>query len=91
MVYTTPGPTAFTNIGWKYYLVWIACDVITFTLIYLYLPETTGLTLEEMGALFGDTVMTQFTANGSGLVELNNLDEYKANESVVEHVEDENA
>ncbi len=34
------------------------------------MPETTGKTLEEMGALFGDEVVIHFAADGTGLVEV---------------------
>lgn len=41
------------------------------------MPETTGLSLEEMGALFGDTVVTHMTADGHGLVEVDAMAEFK--------------
>lgn len=70
ILYTAPGATAFANIGYKYYIVFICCDVVSFTLLYLYLPETTGLSLEEMGELFGDKVITHLNADGTGLLEV---------------------
>lgn len=41
------------------------------------MPETNGLTLEEMGALFGDTVVTHMTSDGQGLVEVDAMREFK--------------
>lgn len=44
-----------TNIGWKFYLVFIcpsACYVVSQFFLF---PETKGRTLEEIGAIFGDT------------------------------------
>jgi hypothetical protein len=70
ILYTAPGATAFANIGYKYYIVFICCDVVSFALLYKYLPETTGLSLEEMGELFGDKVVTHLTADGTGLLEV---------------------
>jgi hypothetical protein len=70
ILYTAPGATAFANIGYKYYIIFICCDVVSFTLLYKYLPETTGLSLEEMGELFGDEVVTHLTADGTGLLEV---------------------
>ena len=70
ILFTAPGATAFANIGYKYYIVFICCDVVSLALLYKYLPETTGLSLEEMGELFGDTVVTHLTADGTGLLEL---------------------
>lgn len=77
----------FATIGWKYYLVFVACDVVSFIPLYIYLPETTGLSFEEMGVLFGDTVVTHLNANGTGLVELDTKAEFPAITSEVERVE----
>jgi len=86
ILYTAPAPTAFANVGWKYYLVFICCDVVCFVLLYLYLPETTGLSLEEMGTLFGDEVVTHFAHDGSGLVEVDAIAEFEE-KGVVHEVE----
>ncbi|KAF2741235.1 MFS transporter [Polyplosphaeria fusca] len=48
-------PVAMNQIGWKFYLVLICPSVVYIVLIYLLFPETKGRTLEEIGALFGDT------------------------------------
>lgn len=48
-------PVALNAIGWKFYLVLICPSVVYIVLIYLLFPETKGRTLEEIGALFGDT------------------------------------
>lgn len=47
------------------------------------MPETNGLTLEEMGALFGDTVVTHMTSDGHGLVEVDAMKEFKEEGLVV--------
>ncbi|KAJ7358409.1 general substrate transporter [Mycena albidolilacea] len=43
---------AFTNIGWKYYLVFAICGHTNALFIWAFYPETTGRRLEEMDALF---------------------------------------
>ncbi|KAL4959214.1 major facilitator superfamily domain-containing protein [Aspergillus stella-maris] len=48
-------PIAMDEIGWKFYLVLICPSVVYIILLYFYLPKTKGRTLEEIGALFGDT------------------------------------
>lgn len=43
--------------------------IISAVIVYLYLPETKGLPVEEIGALFGDEVIVHLTADGHGIVE----------------------
>jgi hypothetical protein len=60
---------AFATIGWKYYLVFIIVPLAGVPILALYFPETKGLTLEEIGALFGDEVVPLETGNGTSLDE----------------------
>lgn len=48
LVYTQSAPTAFNNIGWKYYLVFIFIPLACVFILIKYCPETKGLTLEEV-------------------------------------------
>ncbi|OQV09528.1 hypothetical protein CLAIMM_13641 [Cladophialophora immunda] len=54
-------PTAFAEVGWKYYLLFIFLTTINIIIMYFYFPETKGLSLEEINTLFGDTVVVQIT------------------------------
>ncbi|KAK4946199.1 hypothetical protein LTR10_014711 [Elasticomyces elasticus] len=45
--------TAMATIGWKYYLVFLCLGVVHTIFLYFKLPETSGLALEEIDALFG--------------------------------------
>jgi hypothetical protein len=45
-------PVALAKIGWRYYILFIACDVTNALFFYLFLPETKGVTLEAMNDLF---------------------------------------
>jgi hypothetical protein len=74
ITYTTPGALAFKNIGWRMYMVWFSCNVVSTVIIYFFLPETARLPLEEVGALFGDEVVVHMTADGQGLAEVDNLE-----------------
>lgn len=47
---------AFKAIEWKFYFVFIACNLFAGTVYYFFLPETRFLTLEEIAAKFGDEV-----------------------------------
>lgn len=56
-VYTTAMGLAFNHIGWKFYLLFIIIPSLMLPFIVYYYPETKGLSLEEIGALFGDEVV----------------------------------
>jgi hypothetical protein len=48
-------------IGYKFYIVFIASTVTLWWLVYIFFPETAGLSLEEMAKVFGDEVVSDFT------------------------------
>ncbi|KFZ05695.1 hypothetical protein V501_08116 [Pseudogymnoascus sp. VKM F-4519 (FW-2642)] len=54
LVYVEAAPTAFANIGWKYFLVFIIISGLSAIFIYFVYPETKGIPLEEIAAIFGD-------------------------------------
>ncbi|KAI7525983.1 hypothetical protein KC331_g17213, partial [Hortaea werneckii] len=45
-------PVAFANISWKYYTVYICTNSLTVLVVYLFLPETKGKSLEDIDACF---------------------------------------
>ncbi|KAI5361024.1 putative major facilitator, sugar transporter, major facilitator superfamily [Septoria linicola] len=48
-------PTALGNIGWQYYFVFVAFNiVVTIPVIWFFFKETNGLSLEGIDMLFGD-------------------------------------
>lgn len=51
-------PIGLESITWKFYFVYIVILVIECIVIYLYFPETRGLTLEEVGHLLDDDEMS---------------------------------
>ncbi|KAF2492557.1 MFS general substrate transporter [Lophium mytilinum] len=55
LVYLQATATAFANIGWKFYLVFIIISGLGAILMFLVLPETKGIPIEEMAKIFGDT------------------------------------
>jgi hypothetical protein len=54
-------PSAFANIGYQYFIVFIVCTAAMIPVIYFFYPETKNLALEEMGKLFGDDVAGTFS------------------------------
>ena len=60
IAYNSPASLALSTIGWKYYLVFICVSVVSSICIQLYLPETAGVALEEIGELFGETAQVHF-------------------------------
>ncbi|KAI1629151.1 general substrate transporter [Exophiala viscosa] len=56
LVYLQVAATAFANIGWKFYLVFIIISGLGTFFVYFFLPETKNIPLEEMAKLFGDEV-----------------------------------
>jgi len=67
--------------GWKMYLIYCALCVVGFAITYIWIPETKGIPIEEIGALFGDEVAVHLTADGHGIIE---------DKGGVEEIEDEN-
>jgi len=55
LVYLQATTTAFANIGWRFYLVFIIVSGLGGIGSYFLLPETKGIPLEEMAKIFGDT------------------------------------
>ncbi|KAI1618273.1 MFS transporter [Exophiala viscosa] len=47
-------PIAFANIGWKFYLCFIIPGTIGAVIMWMLFPDTNGLPLEEVAAIFGD-------------------------------------
>ncbi|CEN59947.1 hypothetical protein ASPCAL02388 [Aspergillus calidoustus] len=58
------GPTAFNNLGWKFFLLFICYTACNAVFVYLYCPETKGRSLEEINEVFGDAVARDSDAVG---------------------------
>jgi MFS family permease len=54
LVYLQATATAFANIGWKFYLLFIIISGLGTVFVWWFLPETKNIPLEEMAKLFGD-------------------------------------
>lgn len=88
ITYTAPGALAFRNIGWGYYMLFFGLNIVSTVICYFYVPETKGKTLEEMGELFGDTVILHMTAEGTiDEKEKGRLEETVVQPDAAEHLE----
>ncbi len=88
MIYLEAAPTALAEVGWKYFLLFIVLTLLNVIFIWWYFPETKGLSLEEIGEVFGDDVavhLTNLTAAERELLD-KDIDAEKAG-GVVEHVD----
>ncbi|KAL2841964.1 general substrate transporter [Aspergillus pseudodeflectus] len=51
-------PIAMDSIGWRYYITYVVLLAFDFVVVYLYLPETANLSLEEVSGIFdGDNAL----------------------------------
>lgn len=48
-------PIAVTAIGWKYYVVFIVCNLTNAIFFWCFQPETKGFNLEDMDELFRES------------------------------------
>ena len=53
--------------GWHMYLLYMGLCVVCSVLVYFLIPETKGLPMEEIAALFGDVVVVRLTEDGTQL------------------------
>lgn len=54
IIWLQAAPTAFEKIGWKFYLCFIIPGTIGAACMWFLWPDTRGLPLEEIAAIFGD-------------------------------------
>ncbi|KAF9007615.1 general substrate transporter [Cyathus striatus] len=51
-------PLGLDRVSWKFYILFIALNLVDFILISLFFPETKGKSLEQMNQVFGDEIVT---------------------------------
>lgn len=47
-------PIAIQNIGWKFFLLFVVCNITNAICFYLFFPETTKISLEKMTVMFDE-------------------------------------
>lgn len=65
------------TIGWRFYLLFIVCDVTNSLFFYFFLPETKGLTLEVMDDLFTNSPWIVVGSKWKPIVDADQLAEKK--------------
>lgn len=58
IIFNQVSPIAFASVGWKYYSLFVCTNILGAVVVFLMFPETKGKSLEEIGAIFGDEVIT---------------------------------
>ena len=54
LIYLQVATTAFAHVGWKFFLLFVLLSGIGAVWAFFFIPETKGLPLEEVAAIFGD-------------------------------------
>ncbi|KAK3065559.1 hypothetical protein LTS18_000036 [Coniosporium uncinatum] len=88
IVWLQAAPTAFLNISWRFYLVFIIPGTLGGLLIWFTFPDTKGLPLEEIAVLFGDAdevavYQRELDVHGNGII-----DHHAEAKSAVAQIED---
>jgi len=60
-------PIAIKAISWRFFLIFVICDMIFIVIFYFFFPETKNKTLEEIGAIFGDDLAETLEEAGQHL------------------------
>ncbi|KAI5118100.1 hypothetical protein M0805_005207 [Coniferiporia weirii] len=59
VLFSEASPIAMANVAWKFYVLFIVLNFVSFITILVFFPETKGKTLEDMAEIFGDQVDTE--------------------------------
>lgn len=60
LIFSQCAPIALQKIGWKFNIVFIACNLFFLPIVWFFFPETKGLSLEEVNRAFGEKVEVEF-------------------------------
>jgi MFS family permease len=78
--FTQISPIALGHIGWKFYFVFVAFNiVITFPVIFFFFKETTKVSLEDIDLLFGERALGTLPHNLNKEVQLEERDDGNKN------------
>ncbi|KAG6862033.1 hypothetical protein C0995_008221 [Termitomyces sp. Mi166 len=58
-------PIGMDRVGWKFYMLFVALNLVDMIIIAVFFPETKGKTLEDMNEVFGDHITIESQDNPS--------------------------
>ncbi|KIW36469.1 uncharacterized protein PV06_11284 [Exophiala oligosperma] len=61
IIFVESAPTAFADVGYKYYALFVSLNTIAIFVVYFTFPETKGKRLEDIAAIFGDHITLEDT------------------------------
>jgi MFS family permease len=66
LVFAQFSPSALTRLGFRYFYVFFAFNIVAMLCYWFFYPETKGRTLEQMDVLFGDQLVPHALADPEG-------------------------
>lgn len=70
IVFNQVSPIAFADVGYKYYSLFIATNVVGAVVVFFLFVETKGKSLEELASIFGDEVIVPTLAQAQEKIAL---------------------
>lgn len=83
ILWTQVAPTAFADIGWKFYLCFIIPTAMFGIALWLFFPDTLGVPLEEIAKIFGDHEENYIQSHSNHVPEIRD-DKHASSEERVE-------
>ena len=77
-------PVAFTDIGYKYFIVYCIINAICVPVVYFFYPETAGRSLEELDEIFTSSKSIFDTVSVAKRLPYRDLNDYLTDEGKIE-------
>lgn len=85
IVFNQVSPIAFSEVGYKYYSLFICTNLVGAVVVFLIFPETKGKSLEEIAQIFGDEVIVADLAKAEEKIRENDVEEQEQVEETTTH------